>query len=519
MLKKIVYFMDNYVTLGGAAHTLLRQAVLMKNAGKEICVVVSKYGIEKVCDDYLNICAKENIPVYELDYSVANQPERVDVFSVIENYENVAGFIKEQNPDIVHSVQLNPTVELACRKLDIPHVMNIYPVLSEFFELKYADVFPHYHICDSKFYADAWEKLLATKSYCVRTFAEQGRWTEEFPNQEKVRFICVGLFYELKNQLEVIKAFEQVLKSGLKGDLQLWGLAESAYAEECRQYIADNQLQEHVAIKGFTDNMEEVYQNSDVLICGSTRESYPNAVSEALANSVVVISTPVAGVPEIIHDKENGYLCKGYRASDIAESIFECWNDIRVGKIDRILVSANSTYERVHSAKAVKQSLTECYEKIMAGYSSTPISQYMIEDLKNEFESTIKLYVENQNFFTNCEYIKRYLWKIHIVIARLKGSMNKEKQCYIWGTGKYGQIYKEILDIFAPEITISGFIDTFKNGRYLEYDILKPEDALGNNRSLILVGVMQNNESIFRQLEANFFRYNVDYYTFTPKAW
>lgn len=98
-------------------------------------------------------------------------------------------------------------------------------------------------------------------------------------------------------------------------------------------------------------------------------------------------------------------------------------------------------------------------------------------------------------------------------------SMNTEKRCYIWGTGKYGQIYKEILDVFAPEIKISGFIDNFKRGRYLEYDILKPEDVLRNNQSLILVGVMQNNESIFQQLEESFFKYNVDYYTFTPKAW
>lgn len=166
--------MDNYATLGGAAHTLLRQAVLMKNAGKEICVVVSKYGIEKVCDDYLNICASENISVYELDYSVANQPERVDVFSVIENYENVTGFIKEQNPDIVHSVQLNPTVELACRALKIPHVMNIYQAIPEFFEFEYTDIFPHYHICDSNYYADFWSKYLNTRSYCVRTVAQAG---------------------------------------------------------------------------------------------------------------------------------------------------------------------------------------------------------------------------------------------------------------------------------------------------------------------------------------------------------
>lgn len=182
--------------------------------------------------------------------------------------------------------------------------------------------------------------------------------------------------------MEVIKAFGQALRQGLNGKLELWGHVGSTYADMCQQYIVEEHLQDSIVIKGFTEDMDTVYQNSDVLICGSTSESYPNVISEALANSVVVISTPVAGVPEIIKEKENGYLCKGYRALDIMESIFECWNDIRVGKIDRILESANSTYESVHSSKAVMQGLAECYEKIIAEYSSTTVSQYMIENLK-----------------------------------------------------------------------------------------------------------------------------------------
>ncbi len=65
--------------------------------------------------------------------------------------------------------------------------------------------------------------------------------------------------------------------------------------------------------------MSTVYIQNDILLCGSTRESYPNAISKALADGLAVISTPVAGVPDVIEDGINGYLSKGYSAEDIFE--------------------------------------------------------------------------------------------------------------------------------------------------------------------------------------------------------
>ena len=41
MVQRIVCFMDNYASLGGAAHTLLRQMLLMKHMGKDVHVAVS----------------------------------------------------------------------------------------------------------------------------------------------------------------------------------------------------------------------------------------------------------------------------------------------------------------------------------------------------------------------------------------------------------------------------------------------------------------------------------------------
>lgn len=515
MPEKIVYFMDHYSNLGGAANTLLRQAVLMKRAGKKVSVVVSTWG--QMCEDYLRLCDKEGIPVYELCFTVTNQPEGVDILSVLENYDGIKNFLKECLPDIVHSVQLNPTVELACRELNIPHIMNIYQAMPAFFRFEYADVFPSYHICDSLYYADFWKQHLGTASYCIRTVAEGENRNRYLINQKILRFVCIGLLCERKNQLEVIKAFEiAVVCHGLCGKLQLFGHTETPYAELCRQYIIEKELQDYIEIKGFSRNMEEVYHDSDILICGSTSESYPNVISEALAHGLIVVSTPVAGVPEVIKDKENGYLCKGYSAGDIAECIQEVSRDVKAGDLDKILENACAVYTEVHSPNAVTSKLLNCYEEVLVNYKVE--NSYGIDEFKEEFGEFIDRFHRHQDYFTNLSYVRTNLWKIYYVIQFLN-KQREEHSYYIWGTGKYGRVYKEILDTFAPDLIIAGYIDSYAKGQYMGYEVIEPEEVLKDDSGIILVGIITKRDEIFDFLNDNNFEYNDDYFTFDPIGW
>ena len=515
MPKKIIYFMDHYSDFGGAANTLLRQAILVKRAKNEVIVVVSTWGT--ICEDYLRICKKDKIPVYEICYSVTSQPEGVDLLSVFENYEDVKIFLKEQVPDIVHSVQLNPTVELACRELNIPHIMNIYQAIPEFFRLHYADIFPRYHICDSVCYAEFWKQQLGTISYCIRTVVEDKEPNGFLIDPDMLRFVCIGLLCERKNQLEVIKAFEIAVKChGVCGTLQLFGRVGSEYAELCQQRIAEGGLEDHIMIRGFSRNMEAVYRNSDVLICGSTVESYPNVISEALSHGLIVISTPVAGVPEVVRDGDNGYLCKGYTAESIADSIKKVICDAKAGKSQKIMENARATYEKIHSPNAVTFNLLKCYEDVMAGYKVENL--YGMNELKEEFSGFIDTFYRYENYFACSDYVKMNLWKIYYVIQFLNKVKTKYNY-YIWGTGKYGRIYKEILDVFAPNVTLAGYIDSYGKGEYMGHEIVEPDKALHRGKNIILVGIIAKRNEVFDILNNNKFHYNDDYFIFDSMNW
>jgi glycosyltransferase involved in cell wall biosynthesis len=56
------------------------------------------------------------------------------------------------------------------------------------------------------------------------------------------------------------------------------------------------------------DDRKEIFSKIDMLVVPSSGENYPFIIREALFSSVPVISTRIAGVPEIIKDGVNGFL-------------------------------------------------------------------------------------------------------------------------------------------------------------------------------------------------------------------
>ena len=126
MILRIMYFLDEGLGFGGAANTLLRQAVLMKRAGHEVLLSISNHKNEKIAEEYFELCGRSGIEILRMPFLVSSQPEDLDIISVVQNYTMVRDVVKRHAPDLLHSIQINPIAELVSRELKIPHIMNIY---------------------------------------------------------------------------------------------------------------------------------------------------------------------------------------------------------------------------------------------------------------------------------------------------------------------------------------------------------------------------------------------------------
>ena len=126
------------------------------------------------------------------------------------------------------------------------------------------------------------------------------------PNQP--RFVCVGRLSEQKGQLLLIEAAKRLAEEGLAFELVLVGDGELRSPIEA--LVARYQLQDHIKITGWANTTEvrDHLLNAKVMVLPSFAEGLPVVIMEALALRRPVISTYIAGIPELVENNICGWL-------------------------------------------------------------------------------------------------------------------------------------------------------------------------------------------------------------------
>ena len=127
------------------------------------------------------------------------------------------------------------------------------------------------------------------------------------PEGEKV-VTHVSNFREVKRVPDVISAFSQVLKNGVKAKLLMVG--DGPDRPRAEQKCRELGTCDHVRFLGKQEQVEEVLSISDLFMIPSGSETFGLAALEAMSCSVPVVSSNIGGLPEVnVHD-ETGYLCE-----------------------------------------------------------------------------------------------------------------------------------------------------------------------------------------------------------------
>ena len=113
------------------------------------------------------------------------------------------------------------------------------------------------------------------------------------------RIIMVGKVGVRKNQLVGIQAVERCLED-FDIKLTIAGDAEGEYAQECQNYVLQKKLQDRIRFLGFVEDIDSLMKSSDCMLCTSVDESFPTSIVEAVTYDTTVVTTPVAGVPELL---------------------------------------------------------------------------------------------------------------------------------------------------------------------------------------------------------------------------
>lgn len=515
---KILYFLDYGKEYGGAVNTLLQQAFICKEFGHFIEVFKSDYCGSGFGEQYLYKLREYGITPKEITYQISNEPEDIDVCCIDDNYEKSLEVIRNLEPDILHSVQINPMVELVSRELCIPHIMNIYPLMDDFFKFNYSDIFPKHMTCDSMYWGEQWKRYLNLDYRCVRTAVMNcdDRYREF--DENNLRCIMVGAVYKGKNQLEVIKGFAKAIKKGFSGTLEIYGQTDTGYAQECEKYISDNGLNKNILINGYWSDIDSVYRKSDILICGSVRESYPNVISEAFSHGLIVISTSVAGVPEVLRDGENGLLTDGYDSDAFCKVLVKTKRLVESRVANDISAAAIETAKSIHSKKAVYDELFDYYQKVIQDNYNYE-SHYFINDFREDFKECIEKYRMNEQLFSDSCFIRTKLWYLRSIMESIRKLVQQDKNFYLWGAGNNGKKVLEMIKCFFTEVEIKAVIDSNKTGDYCGYSIVSPMEYLSDEDGVVFISIYNGQADVIEKLAENDKKYGMDYFIMAPRGW
>ncbi|MEE9328626.1 MAG: glycosyltransferase [Parvularculaceae bacterium] len=150
---------------------------------------------------------------------------------------------------------------------------------------------------------DQWAKIKV-----VHCALDPAYWAGKTKPTAPSGYLCVGRICEQKGQLLLLEAIKQLRDEGVDIPLTLGG--DGDMRPQADQFIRQNQLENLVTITGWIDSGQvcDLILKSRAMVLTSFAEGLPVVLMEAMFLKTPVITTYIAGIPELVSDGVNGWM-------------------------------------------------------------------------------------------------------------------------------------------------------------------------------------------------------------------
>ena len=147
------------------------------------------------------------------------------------------------------------------------------------------------------------------------------------PQNGEIRILSVARLVEKKGFFTLLKAFHRIHTKYPRATLHIIGTGEDE--ERIKSFINEYQLNDRVFLRGVMNSSQISKELGKAhLFCLASEtgedgdvEGIPNALKEAMASGLPVLSTFHAGIPELIEHKRTGYLVSEKDDAALAKGI------------------------------------------------------------------------------------------------------------------------------------------------------------------------------------------------------
>lgn len=202
-----------------------------------------------------------------------------------------------------------------------------------------------------------WHKVIVARCGVDQTFLE----SPLTPVPDTDRLVSVGRLSEQKGQLLLIEALGILARRGRAFHLTLVGDGE--LRAEVEAAIKAQGLENRVTITGWADGSQVRHHilGSRAMILPSFAEGLPVVLMEALALGRPVVTTYVAGIPELVCPEVNGWLVP----AGAVEPLVEALEEVLSTPLNRLTTMGLDGHERVsaqHSMASIAPVLQAAFQ-------------------------------------------------------------------------------------------------------------------------------------------------------------
>ena len=186
-----------------------------------------------------------------------------------------------------------------------------------------------------------------------------------------IRFLSVGRLVAFKGFDILIDACAELQKRGINFNCEIIG--DGALREELEERASRQNLRERIHFAGEQSQnyVRAALRDCDVFVLASAPDErgasdiFPTVIAEAMASGKPVVSTTVAGIPELVANGEAGLLVPPRDARALGDAMEQLARDehlrVNFGDAGRLRIEQKFTIEKTI------EPLLECFEQVTEG--------------------------------------------------------------------------------------------------------------------------------------------------------
>lgn len=326
-VRKILLYIDS-MERGGAQRVMCCIAEYLLNLGIEVLLV----------NDFLPDSSKAQYDIPEpikrlyLRDGLKGNP----ILKNVDRIWKLRRIVRRENPDIVMSFLGRPNLRMLIATLGLKNTKIVSVrndpnreyakkgIVKQLARILFC--FADGCVFQTREASDYFPQKVKSRSAIIRNpIAESFYKVEKCASPKNV--VTVGRLEEQKNHKLLIDAFALIAEQFPLDDLYIYG--EGALRNELTEHALSKGLEDRIHLPGSTQHVAEVLANSRLFVLSSDYEGMPNALMEAMAVGLPVISTdcPCGGPRELITNEKDGVLIPVRDATRLAEKMKEILSD------------------------------------------------------------------------------------------------------------------------------------------------------------------------------------------------